>query len=254
MYEHIHAFVQTAAEAFKPRGPVYEFTYCPGVDPGRGATLRDCFPETGYIGCELGDAARIDRLASLDRLPFPDGAAQTVICTGALEHVFEPRRVVDEMARILAPGGVLLLSAQVESSPSTGIDNYWRLTPHSVQRLLGSLEATLVAWQGHEQSPHTVYGIGCKGSPDGPFIRGLHRLMEAFPQRLERLEAEAGWRWRLRRLLVGWAQDKYHRRRLRDFYKVQFVAHLPTAAPLSQALLSGGPSEEPTGTRLDLGQ
>ena len=144
MHEHVHAFVETASGAFDLEGPVYEFGFCPAAGGPDGRGLRDSFPETGYIGCELSEAAQIDRLASLDRLPFPNDAARTVVCVNTLEHVFEPRRVIEEMVRILKPGGVLLLCESAGSGGGETIDDYWRLTPHALERLLAPLEATLV--------------------------------------------------------------------------------------------------------------
>jgi SAM-dependent methyltransferase len=254
MHEHVHALVETASGAFELAGPVYEFGFCLAADTAGGGDLRDAFPETGYLGCELGGAARIDRLASLDRLPFPSAAARTVVCVNTLGHVFEPGKAVEEMMRILAPGGILLLCESADSGGSETIDSYWRPTPHALERLLAPLEASLVGWQGGEQSPHTVFGLGCKGPVDGGFVRGVNRLMNRLPARLEALAAQTGWTGRLRRRLFGWMESKARRRRRRDFYQVHFVVHIAAAEPLTCQLLLSSPPEQRTGTRLDLSQ
>ena len=254
MHEHVHAFVEMASGAFELAGPVYEFGFCPAAEPPEGGGLRGSFPEAGYIGCELGEAARIDRLASLDRLPFPDGAARTVVCVNTLEHVFEPRKVVDEMVRILAPGGILLLCESAGPGGSETIDSYWRPTPHALERLLAPMEATLVGWLGGEQSPHTVFGLGGKGPVAGGFVRGVNRLINRLPARLQALAAQPGWTRRLRRHLFGWLEGEARRRRRREFHQVHFVVHIAAAEPLAHQLLLGCQPEEPTGTRLDLSQ
>jgi SAM-dependent methyltransferase len=48
--------------------------------------------------------------AALEHLPVVDGAADLVTCFEAIEHVHEPALVTAEIARILAPGGVAVIS------------------------------------------------------------------------------------------------------------------------------------------------
>jgi 2-polyprenyl-6-hydroxyphenyl methylase/3-demethylubiquinone-9 3-methyltransferase len=43
-------------------------------------------------------------------LPFDDGRFDYVVCTEVIEHTMEPRRAVAELARVLAPGGTLVLT------------------------------------------------------------------------------------------------------------------------------------------------
>lgn len=46
------------------------------------------------------------RTASAEDLPFGDGSFAFVCCCDVLEHVDDPERVVGEVSRVLAPGGV----------------------------------------------------------------------------------------------------------------------------------------------------
>jgi len=43
-------------------------------------------------------------------LPFPDGFFQRIICAETLEHVREDRRAMQELVRVLAPGGRLAVT------------------------------------------------------------------------------------------------------------------------------------------------
>ena len=43
-------------------------------------------------------------------LPFPDGAFDRVIAAEVLEHVVDDRRAMDELARVLRPGGLLAVT------------------------------------------------------------------------------------------------------------------------------------------------
>ena len=45
-----------------------------------------------------------------DMAQVPDGAYDAVVCHQVLEHVREPQSAMDEMARVLKPGGRVVLS------------------------------------------------------------------------------------------------------------------------------------------------
>ena len=60
-----------------------------------------------------------------ERLPFPDGSFDQVICTETLEHVPDDRAIVCELMRVLKPGGVLAVSVPDEYSERL----LWRLSP-----------------------------------------------------------------------------------------------------------------------------
>jgi SAM-dependent methyltransferase len=85
---------------------------------GRGEVLAS-FKREGvpvdYFGVDLGVGDptwefRVTAVADLHRLPFSDGAFDKVICTDVLEHVDRPDVVFGELARVLRPGGKLLLA------------------------------------------------------------------------------------------------------------------------------------------------
>ena len=74
---------------------------------------------TGYEGYQ--DPAReglygaIDHVSDITALPLPAAAFDVVLCTEVLEHVPEPIAAVGEMARVLRPGGSMLLTAPLGS-------------------------------------------------------------------------------------------------------------------------------------------
>ncbi len=61
--------------------------------------------------CALGleDRVRLRR-EDLLRLSFPDASFDYVLCWGVLMHVPEVERAIDELARVVRPGGMLVLS------------------------------------------------------------------------------------------------------------------------------------------------
>jgi SAM-dependent methyltransferase len=64
-------------------------------------------------------------IADARRLPFPDAAFDAVVCSNMLEHTPSPAAVLDEVARVLMPGGWAWLSWTNWYSPWGGHD----LTP-----------------------------------------------------------------------------------------------------------------------------
>ena len=48
--------------------------------------------------------------ANVESLPFADADFDVVVCSQVLEHALDPPAVLHELARVLAPGGTLLLS------------------------------------------------------------------------------------------------------------------------------------------------
>ena len=66
-----------------------------------------------YIGLEKGRGRyeRADVWGDVLALPIRDGTCDTVLCNQVLEHVPNPQEAIDEMARVLRPGGYLILTA-----------------------------------------------------------------------------------------------------------------------------------------------
>jgi SAM-dependent methyltransferase len=58
---------------------------------------------------------QLDYVSDITAIPVSDASFDVIICTEVLEHVPEPVRALAEMARILKPGGILLLTAPQRS-------------------------------------------------------------------------------------------------------------------------------------------
>ncbi len=68
--------------------------------------------------------------ARAEELPYPGGAFGAVLALNVIDHVENPGRCVDEIARVLSPDGVLLMSCNVYSRA-------WLLLRAARERLLG---------------------------------------------------------------------------------------------------------------------
>ncbi len=81
---------------------------------------------------------KIDLVSDITAIPAADGAFDAILCTEVLEHVPEPIAALREMARLLAPGGRLFLSAPLGSGLHQQPHHYYGgFTPHFYRRFLG---------------------------------------------------------------------------------------------------------------------
>lgn len=77
-----------------------------------------------------------DIIVDYYNLPFKDEEFEIVICTGLLEHVKEPYKLIQEMKRVLKKGGMLLLSASSAFSIHEAPNDYFHFTPYGLKYFL----------------------------------------------------------------------------------------------------------------------
>jgi SAM-dependent methyltransferase len=113
------------------------------LDAGSGeGQYREHFAKQRYCGVDLavGDAAwdysRVDVLADLTALPFRSAAFDAAIHIVTIEHLKEPSLALAEMARTLAPGGMLLIAAPHEWEVHQAPHDYFRYTRYGLAYLL----------------------------------------------------------------------------------------------------------------------
>lgn len=80
-----------------------------GRHPGGRYWGVDLSPEMVAVAKgKLGERAQVE-LGDAEALPVPDGWAQVVVCSDSFHHYPNPKAALQEFARVLQPGGVLLL-------------------------------------------------------------------------------------------------------------------------------------------------
>ena len=77
----------------------------------------------------------VDVFGDGNQLPFRDGAFDTVLSTEVLEHLPTPAVCVAEMARVLKPGGKLLLTVPFSQPLHELPNDFWRFTPSALALL-----------------------------------------------------------------------------------------------------------------------
>jgi ubiquinone/menaquinone biosynthesis C-methylase UbiE len=88
------------------------------------------------VAVDLQPGANLAARADAHALPFVDGAFDTVLCTEVLEHLPEPQRAIDEMHRVLKPGGELLLTTRFLFPIHDAPHDYFRFTKYGLRHLL----------------------------------------------------------------------------------------------------------------------
>lgn len=246
MRDNVRQFVATAAKAFRLQGPVYEFGSYLVAEQGDRGDLRTLFPGQTYVGCDMRPGPGVDRVEDLAHLTLPDESAQTIICVDTLEHVMEVRRAVDEMLRVLAPGGVIVLAVPFEFHIHNYPDDYWRLTPSCLERLLSPLAAVVVGSQGQETSPHTVFAVAAKSPVDAEFAGGYQMLAIEMRRYLENQARAVPAVRRAKQWLRRWSQSNHDRRRAEEFHESRFAMQMrmPSQPEHMAARLSQATSKE----------
>ena len=85
-----------------------------------------------------GAYGAIDYVCDITDIPVDDASFDAVLCSEVIEHVPDPVAVIDEFARILKPGGKLMLTAPLGSGIHQEPYHYYGgFTPYWYRRVLG---------------------------------------------------------------------------------------------------------------------
>lgn len=127
------------------------------LDAGAGESpYRARFAHARYVAVDraVGDSrwdyGGLSVLGDLLELPFADGSFDWVLCTETLEHVTEPARAVEQLARVLRPGGRLCVTVPFSLKEHQQPHDYYRFTRYGLRHLCerAGLEVESVEPQG----------------------------------------------------------------------------------------------------------
>jgi len=110
----------------------------------RRLTGLEVHDEAETVGAALGRfAIEADlRRGSVYDMPFDDGAFEAVVCLSVLEHLTELDGALDEVRRVLRPGGIAVLGFPVRN-PVT--DGAFRLAGYDPREIHPSTHADILA-------------------------------------------------------------------------------------------------------------
>ena len=164
-----------------------------GVQPYRDLLLGPRSRAQKYIGVDLEDGYHQvppDVIWNGRRVPLPDGSANTVLLTEVLEHCPNPQEVLTECYRLLAPGGVLLVTVPFFWPLHDNPYDEFRYTPFALRRMteqagFGTIE--IRATGGWDASLAQMLGLWVRRRPMNEFWRrALQRCLLPVYRRLLR--------------------------------------------------------------------
>lgn len=119
------------------------------LDVGCGSKpYRTLFSTEDYVGLEIDSAyARERGFADLyydgRRFPLDDASFDVILCNQVLEHVFNPDEFLQEIARVLKPGGKLLLTVPFVWDEHEQPYDYARYSSFGLRHLLSQHGLTI---------------------------------------------------------------------------------------------------------------
>jgi SAM-dependent methyltransferase len=125
----MHASVQQfAADTLGDHEP-FEYVVAIGSLDVNG-DVRHLIPHKEWTGIDIVDGPGVDIVANAHDLTehFADGCADLVVCVEQLEHDSHPANTFAEIRRILAPGGILLLTTRAHGFVHHHPPDYFRFT------------------------------------------------------------------------------------------------------------------------------
>jgi len=92
-----------------------------------------------YVGIDMPSTRHInkeiDSFASGQHIPFKDGMFNTILTTSVLEHVEEPKKMFNEMYRVLKKGSYLILTTPCQYGLHEQPYDFFRYTKYSLRMM-----------------------------------------------------------------------------------------------------------------------
>ena len=222
MRDHTKAFVRIAAESFDCPGPIYEFGSFQVEGQEQYADLRSLFPGRKYVGCDMRPGLGVDMVQDVSAMTLASGTVGTILCIETFEHVFEIRKAFDEVFRVLKPGGLFIITSPLNFRIHAYPDDYWRMTPTCLRRMLGPYEAKSSGYQGYEKFPHTVMAVARKAPAEADFAERALQMGKRFDDYLRAEQAVERKQNRLRKLVSRLHRSKGERYQMDNYFSASF--------------------------------
>jgi SAM-dependent methyltransferase len=87
---------------------------------------------------------------------LPDASFDTVLCTDVLEHLWAPQTALEDIARVLRPGGRLVLSVPFLYGLHEQPHDYFRYTKYALRRLCSSAGLKVVRIRAYGGRPEVL--------------------------------------------------------------------------------------------------
>ena len=109
-----------------------------------------------------------------ERLPLPDAGYDTLLLTDVLEHISQPHILWPEMARVLAPGGRLLLATPFMYWIHEAPNDYLRYTEHMLRDCCTRNGLEILELRAQGGSPEVILDIVGRHLAWSPLLSRVH--------------------------------------------------------------------------------
>lgn len=124
----------------------------PGVTLDIGSKMSpylDHIPHTRYLRLDIDEKNEPDICCDIHEIKWESNYFENVIATEVLEHLYDPARAVNEIHRVLKPGGSCVLSTRFIHKYHPDPCDYYRFTPDSLALLFEKFENVEVIPHGN---------------------------------------------------------------------------------------------------------
>jgi SAM-dependent methyltransferase len=97
-------------------------------------------------------------------LPFPENSFDTILLSDVLEHLPEPARLWDEVARVLAPGGKIIMNVPFYYWLHEAPHDYFRYTKYALQRFSENVGMRVLYLESIGGAPEIIADIVSKNA------------------------------------------------------------------------------------------
>lgn len=183
-WEHIYRY--RFASRFVPNRRVLDIA----CGEGYGAAALAAAGAASLVGVDICEQTCIHarrkygidaRPGKAEEIPLPSHAVDVVVSFETIEHVERPKLFLDECLRVLAPGGLLIVSTpNRDVYNEEGDANPYHFSEMSAAEFVSLLEPRFSAWQLYTQRPKIVAwwnlrSLAGEVSPWQP-LRGFSKL------------------------------------------------------------------------------
>lgn len=214
---YVHGKLLDIGCGVKPYRPLFNVDQHLGVD----------WPNSGH-------QLNVEAYADVQSLPFADQSFDTLLCTEVIEHLPQPWKAMNEMARVLKPGGHLILSAPFVHIHHEFPHDYYRFTFFGLQTQV--VQAGLLP-----------LAIWARGGPVSVFMDLMSRFILSWSRAiLRKIHIPKTGQDMILRLIIGLPQH------IAVLFLINFSKHqtqqpenliLPTPLSLGYVLVASRPSD-----------
>ena len=128
------------------------------LDVGAGhGDFADIFEGRKYYSLDIVPYPEVDLVADLGAVnPFKDGAFEVVVLMNVLEHVYESRNLLKSIARIVSPGGSVVITVPFLLKVHQAPFDFSRYTPYFIEKMAADAGLQVESLQGYYDTQYLL--------------------------------------------------------------------------------------------------